>query len=108
MNKEGYTNLLMAIFGERISGTASNECIATIDNLLLELSNTNPRFERYVKILRMRYGIGELPSKMTLREVGEQFSVTPERIRQIEAKTLRLLRHPLRSHKLRTFLDEGG
>jgi RNA polymerase sigma factor (sigma-70 family) len=60
-----------------------------------------PREER---ILRMRFGIG-MDGNHTLEEVGKQFSVTRERIRQIEAKTLRKLKHPHRSRKLRTFLD---
>jgi RNA polymerase primary sigma factor len=60
-----------------------------------------PREER---ILRMRFGIG-MDSNHTLEEVGKQFSVTRERIRQIEAKTLRKLKHPHHSRKLRTFLD---
>jgi RNA polymerase primary sigma factor len=53
----------------------------------------------------MRFGIGIGMGSNTLEEVGNQFSVTRERIRQIEAKALRKLRHPQRSHKLRSFLD---
>ena len=53
----------------------------------------------------MRFGIG-LNSDHTLEEVGQQFSVTRERIRQIEAKALRKLKHPTRARKLKTFLDE--
>ena len=52
----------------------------------------------------MRFGLG-MNSDHTLEEVGQQFSVTRERIRQIEAKALRKLRHPSRSHRLRAFLD---
>lgn len=59
---------------------------------------------REEKVLRMRFGIG-LPTDHTLEEVGQQFSVTRERIRQIEAKALRKLKHPSRSRKLRSFLD---
>ncbi len=59
---------------------------------------------REEKVLRMRFGIG-LQSDHTLEEVGQQFSVTRERIRQIEAKALRKLKHPSRSRKLRSFLD---
>ena len=59
---------------------------------------------REEKVLRMRFGIG-LKSDHTLEEVGQQFSVTRERIRQIEAKALRKLKHPSRSRKLRSFLD---
>jgi RNA polymerase primary sigma factor len=59
---------------------------------------------REEKVLRMRFGIGE-ESDHTLEEVGQDFNVTRERIRQIEAKALRKLRHPSRSNKLKTFLD---
>ncbi len=65
------------------------------------LASLNPREER---ILRMRFGIG-MNTDHTLEEVGQQFSVTRERIRQIEAKALRKLKHPSRSRILRTFLD---
>ena len=59
---------------------------------------------REAQVLRMRFGIG-MPSDQTLEEVGRQFGVTRERIRQIEAKALRKLRHPCRSQGLRGFLD---
>jgi len=65
------------------------------------LASLTPREER---ILRMRFGIG-MNSDHTLEEVGNQFSVTRERIRQIEAKALRKLKHPSRSKVLRSFLD---
>ncbi|MDR3285391.1 MAG: RNA polymerase sigma factor RpoD [Holosporales bacterium] len=65
------------------------------------LATLTPREER---VLRMRFGIG-MQSDHTLEEVGQQFSVTRERIRQIEAKALRKLKHPSRSKKLRSFLD---
>ncbi len=67
------------------------------------LATLTPREER---VLRMRFGIG-MTSDHTLEEVGQQFSVTRERIRQIEAKALRKLKHPSRSKKLRTFLDNS-
>ena len=67
------------------------------------LSSLTPREER---VLRMRFGIG-MNTDHTLEEVGQQFSVTRERIRQIEAKALRKLKHPSRSRKLRSFLDQG-
>ena len=57
------------------------------------------------KVLKMRFGI-DMPTDHTLEEVGKQFDVTRERIRQIEAKALRKLRHPSRSETLRSFLDE--
>jgi len=62
---------------------------------------------REAKVLRMRFGI-EMNTDHTLEEVGKQFDVTRERIRQIEAKALRKLRHPSRSDKLRSFLDSGS
>ena len=62
---------------------------------------------REAKVLRMRFGI-EMSTDHTLEEVGKQFDVTRERIRQIEAKALRKLRHPTRSDKLRSFLDTGN
>ena len=58
----------------------------------------------FASIWRMRFGIG-MNTDHTLEEVGQQFSVTRERIRQIEAKALRKLKHPSRSRKLRSFLD---
>lgn len=65
------------------------------------LASLTPREER---VLRMRFGIG-MHTDHTLEEVGQQFAVTRERIRQIEAKALRKLKHPIRSRKLRSFLD---
>jgi RNA polymerase primary sigma factor len=53
----------------------------------------------------MRFGVGDEASEHTLEEVGSEFAVTRERIRQIEAKALRKLKHPSRSRKLRSFLD---
>ena len=67
------------------------------------LATLTPREER---VLRMRFGIG-MTSDHTLEEVGQQFAVTRERIRQIEAKALRKLKHPSRSKKLRTFLENN-
>jgi RNA polymerase primary sigma factor len=61
---------------------------------------------REAKVLRMRFGIG-MNTDHTLEEVGKQFDVTRERIRQIEAKALRKLRHPSRSEQLRSFLDSA-
>ncbi len=63
--------------------------------------------QREAKVLRMRFGI-EMNTDHTLEEVGKQFDVTRERIRQIEAKALRKLRHPSRSEKLKSFLDSEG
>ena len=67
------------------------------------LSSLTPREER---VLRMRFGIG-MNSDHTLEEVGQQFSVTRERIRQIEAKALRKLKHPTRAKQLKSFLDKN-
>jgi RNA polymerase primary sigma factor len=67
------------------------------------LSSLTPREER---VLRMRFGIG-VNSDHTLEEVGQQFTVTRERIRQIEAKALRKLKHPSRSKQLKSFLDKS-
>ena len=65
------------------------------------MATLTPREER---VLRKRFGIGE-QSDHTLEEVGQDFEVTRERIRQIEAKALRKLRHPARSKRLRSFLE---
>ena len=78
---------------------AVNESLKETTTLVL--ASLTPREER---VLRMRFGIG-MNSDHTLEEVGQQFSVTRERIRQIEAKALRKLKHPSRSRKLKTFLD---
>ena len=82
--------------------------VETVINTNLEdqtrrvLKTLTPREE---KVLRMRFGIG-MNTDHTLEEVGQQFSVTRERIRQIEAKALRKLKHPSRSRKMRSFLDQ--
>ena len=87
------------------TGTLSPIDISTADSLRDAtqdvLSSLTPR---EAKVLRMRFGI-EMNNDHTLEEVGKQFDVTRERIRQIEAKALRKLRHPSRSEKLRSFLD---
>jgi len=69
-----------------------------IEKILTDLS------PREAMVLRMRYGIG-MPSDHTLEEVGQHFGLTRERIRQIEAKGLRKLRHPTRSEPLKSFVD---
>jgi RNA polymerase primary sigma factor len=66
------------------------------------LATLTPREE---KVIKMRFGLGSTGSEHTLEEVGQHFAVTRERIRQIEAKALRKLRHPSRSRKLKAFLD---
>ncbi len=68
------------------------------------LKTLTPREE---KVIKMRFGLGPNGSEHTLEEVGQHFAVTRERIRQIEAKALRKLRHPSRSRKLKAFLDSG-
>ncbi len=85
---------------------AVNPAEATVNNNLAEqthkiLSTLTPREE---KVLKMRFGIGER-SNHTLEEVGQDFDVTRERIRQIEAKALRKLRHPSRARVLRAFQE---
>jgi RNA polymerase primary sigma factor len=85
---------------------AENPLDSSINQALSEatlevLENLTPREE---KVLRMRFGIG-MNTDHTLEEVGKQFGVTRERIRQIEAKALRKLRHPSRAQKLKTFAD---
>ncbi len=74
-----------------------------MENPVLEM-NEGQADAREERVLRMRFGIG-MNTDHTLEEVGQQFSVTRERIRQIEAKALRKLKHPSRSRKLRSFLD---
>ena len=69
------------------------------------LKTLTPREE---KIIKLRFGLEDDGGEHTLEEVGQNFAVTRERIRQIEAKALRKLRHPSRSHKLRTFLENSG
>ncbi|HZJ95822.1 MAG TPA: RNA polymerase sigma factor RpoD [Thiopseudomonas sp.] len=80
--------------------------IATVENLKEATQDVlSGLTEREAKVLRMRFGI-DMNTDHTLEEVGKQFDVTRERIRQIEAKALRKLRHPSRSEHLRSFLDE--
>jgi RNA polymerase primary sigma factor len=83
---------LTSLVGRRGTDARTQKVLATL----------TPREE---KVLRMRFGIGET-SEHTLEEVGQQFSVTRERIRQIEAKALRKLRHPIRGKVLSAFADE--
>ena len=70
----------------------------------IEENEANDKVEREAKVLRMRFGI-DMNTDHTLEEVGKQFDVTRERIRQIEAKALRKLRHPSRAQNLKSFLD---
>jgi RNA polymerase primary sigma factor len=83
-----------------LKATMYNNLKEIVNNLL---SNLTPREER---VLRMRFGIG-MESDNTLEDVGKQFSVTRERIRQIEAKALKKLKHPKRATKLQEFLEEN-
>ena len=84
-----------------ISPSESVISVNLADQTRKVLATLTPREE---KVLRMRFGI-EMSTDHTLEEVGKQFDVTRERIRQIEAKALRKLRHPSRSEQLRSFLD---
>lgn len=83
-----------------LESTTANGLTNTVTNLLSGLT------PREAKVLRMRFGI-DMNTDHTLEEVGKQFDVTRERIRQIEAKALRKLRHPSRSEQLRSFMDLG-
>ena len=82
------------------SDVATSESLKAVTEQVL--SALSPR---EAKVLRMRFGIG-MNTDHTLEEVGRQFDVTRERIRQIEAKALRKLRHPSRSEPLKSFLDD--
>jgi RNA polymerase primary sigma factor len=90
--------------------TIANPADAVISSNLREiteevLKSLTPREE---KVIKMRFGLGPNASEHTLEEVGQHFAVTRERIRQIEAKALRKLRHPSRSRKLKAFLESGA
>jgi RNA polymerase primary sigma factor len=88
-------------------GTSPSEAVINLnlrEQTAEVLKTLSPREE---KIIKMRFGLQD-GSEHTLEEVGQHFAVTRERIRQIEAKALRKLRHPSRSHRLRTFLDGSG
>jgi RNA polymerase primary sigma factor len=88
------------------SGTQSPIDVATVESLKEATREVlSGLTAREAKVLRMRFGI-DMNTDHTLEEVGKQFDVTRERIRQIEAKALRKLRHPTRSEHLRSFLDE--
>ena len=97
-------------FGDFIidrSGISPSEAVINLnlrEQTAQVLKTLTPREE---KIIKMRFGL-EDGSEHTLEEVGQNFAVTRERIRQIEAKALRKLRHPSRSHRLRTFLQDGA
>jgi RNA polymerase primary sigma factor len=92
-------------YGSVLALAANYSNVAARDDieqsLYLVLASLTPREER---VLRMRFGIG-MNTDHTLEEVGQQISVTRERIRQIEANALRKLKHPSRSRKMRSFLD---
>ena len=99
-----YTSIIYPIYeGEIVDMRVA---AAMLKEQILQVLNTlTPREE---KVLRLRYGIekdNEIGTPRTLEEVGKVFNVTRERIRQIEAKALRKLRHPSRSKKLKDFLD---
>ncbi len=102
----GRIRLALARIGERAARRVVSPSEAVINLNLREqtaevLKTLSPREE---KIVKMRFGLQD-GSEHTLEEVGQHFAVTRERIRQIEAKALRKLRHPSRSHRLRAFLD---
>ena len=87
--------MIMCLFRQRLPQTLLKE---QLDEVLDTLT------EREQKVLRLRFGMNDGRAR-TLEEVGREFDVTRERIRQIEAKALRKLRHPSRSRKLRDYLD---
>ena len=86
--------------GKQETVTVPKRWLSDPDHVVAELAYITPR---EAKVLRMRFGIN-MNTDHTLEEVGKQFDVTRERIRQIEAKALRKLRHPIRSRKLRDYL----
>ena len=102
---DGETTLLSSMKSPRCESSSSPIDSATDEGLKetthAVLAGLTPR---EAKVLRMRFGI-DMNTDHTLEEVGKQFDVTRERIRQIEAKALRKLRHPSRSEQLRSFLD---
>ena len=83
-----------------VESTTSESLTTTTQDVLNSLS------PREAKVVRMRFGIG-MSTEHTLEEVGKEFEVTRERIRQIESKALRKLRHPSRAERLKSFLDES-
>ena len=91
-----------------MEATCSSIKFASIENELFELNKIDEVLstltEREQKVLRLRFGMNDGRAR-TLEEVGKEFDVTRERIRQIEAKALRKLRHPSRSRKLKDYLD---
>ena len=97
---------ISSVASVRLSLVAVSYETATNDNLTDATDDIlGSLTAREAKVLRMRFGIG-MNTDHTLEEVGKQFDVTRERIRQIEAKALRKLRHPTRSSHLKGFLDE--
>ena len=91
----------MAQLAQRLGLDLADALAGDVELLADVLAGLTPR---EAKVLRMRFGI-DMNTDHTLEEVGKQFDVTRERIRQIEAKALRKLRHPSRSETLRSFLD---
>src|SRR5205814_10096810 len=94
-------------FSERQSTLAPSDAAALASLRDVTKEALDALTPREAKVLRMRFGI-EMSTDHTLEEVSKQFDVTRERIRQIEAKALRKLRHPSRSEKLRSFLEGEG
>jgi len=110
------TNLMAAIFGEPFGGFRDDDFYNEIDGQTLHEAleeaiksvswSKNPPNERYQQIVKMRYGFQD-GNNHTLKQVGEVFGVTNERVRQIEHRTLRVIRHPTRSRKLKRFIKEA-
>jgi RNA polymerase primary sigma factor len=101
---EGDTHFGDFIEDKRAISPANATAYSMLKEQLEDVLTT--RTEREKKVLKLRFGIGD-GCPRTLEEVGSIFNVTRERVRQIEAKALRKLRHPIRSKKLKTFLEMG-
>ncbi len=78
----------------------------TMDELLLTIGASGGKSDRNAKIVELRYGLKDGETK-TLKQVGEIYSLTKERIREIQAKTIRMLRHPSRRHRLERFIGRS-
>lgn len=113
----GYEKLLRAVVGDRLYGTDpqidAGKLKDAIQEILEDLRDSSNRRggvgARVISIMTLRFGLGQ-EQGMTLREVAKCQDVTPERIRQIEAKTLRMMRHPMHSRRLKELIiskEEG-
>ena len=103
----GYRALFKAIFGSEPVPGRGKELMLAMDNAIEKLPevqfNVKLPLDKGAQVLKLRFGLGDGKPR-TLRDVSNMFDVTPERIRQVEGKTLRQLRHPYRSTDLKQFL----